>query len=274
MQKTLTILFSLILLLSSPFSVKGATNQPEECNLQSSLEALTVAKEDGSAKKEDELETYKTLLEKVFACSLFEVQNLKTKLEALRDLNLNDTALRDEFLATLGEFELYYLDAKEEFETEEKDITELKQFALKLLTWRKEHYSESAKRVANFIFIFQGRSAVGIADTRLKKISLALLDAGLLFRRDTWKEFRILLNEAQEHIKNAEKLNREAYELFTTELEAAQATSTPETAAIPEKEEKAKKLSVTDILKESLTEIRETYKIFSEIGKIVKKILG
>lgn len=272
MKRTLlTFTTASFLLLSSSLTslpAFAATEPAKECNLQKSLEVLMEIRD-----PKEESSAYGTLLREILSCSFLEVQNLKARLTSIKDLEERDIEIRDNFLEELDEFELYYKTLEEQLTSKEKDAVELKQIAAELLLWRKEYYNKSAKEIASFIFIFQGKDAIQVANTRVRKISLALLDAGLLFRRDTWKDFRVLLNEAQQHIDKASKLNTEAYNLFAHELEATQTTSTPTLAPLPEESEKSTP-TVTDLLRESLTEIREAYRAFGEISKIVQKILG
>lgn len=274
------IIASISLVSTLPFAAYAAdaSAKPTVCDLQASLEKLSAPKEQADAKTEniEEFTTYKALLGEILDCSILEIDNLKSKLSSLKDLSEKDTAIREEFILKLAGYSLYFEEVSAKLEKSE-NISELKQLAAQILNWRKEYYRESARQITNFIFILQGREAVRITDARLKRISVGLLDAGLLFRRDVWKDFRIILNQAQEQITAAGTLNSRAYELFLAELEPEpEQTATSTAIAAPEEAgviaEKEEPVTIIDLLKESLLNIKESYRLFGEISKIVKKI--
>ena len=276
------LIASISLVSALPFGAYAADASAKTllCDLQASLEKLSATKEQADTKVEsiEEFPAYKTLLGEILDCSLLEVSSIKTKLSSLTDLSEKDSEIRDEFVLKLDDYSLYFEEASAQLEKSE-NIDELKKLAAQILNWRKEIYRESAKQMTNFIFILQGKEAVRITDARLKRISVGLLDAGLLFRRDVWKDFRVILNQAQEQITTASDLNNKAYALFLTELEPKPEMTATSTAAIaaPEEvsadlDEKEEPETIIDLLKESLLNIKESYRLFGEISKIVRKI--
>lgn len=286
MPNRVKILIASITLVSAlPFGAYAAADasaKPLICDLQASLEKLSATKEQADIKTEsvEEFSAYKTLLGEILGCSLLEVASLKSKLSSLKDLSEKDTAIRDEFILRLASYSLYFEEASAQLGKSE-NIDELKQLAAQILNWRKENYRESVKQITNFIFILQGKEAIRITDSRLKRISVGLLDAGLLFRRDVWKDFRVILNQAQEQIATANKLNNKAYELLLAELEPKPEPTATSTAVVStpgevgaDSDKKEEPATIIDLLKESLLNIKESYRLFGEIGKIVKKITG
>ncbi len=232
------------------------------CNLQASLDKLgTIKNQEG--KEDVEFDIYHEVLTNVLVCSLSEIASFRDKLGALENLNETDTNIQGAFIKDLEGYALYYKKIAGQLE-KIKTVEDQKQLAGEILNWRKENYSDRAKIIANFIFIFRGREAIEITGMRIKKISIALQGTGLLFRKENWKDFNALLNEAQSHIANAQKLNTEAYNLFKNELNPSE--------LIEATKEETAKISITDLLRASLLEIRESYLNFSEIGKLVTKV--
>ena len=276
------LIASISLVSALPFGAYAADASAKTllCDLQASLEKLSATKEQADTKVEsiEEFPAYKTLLGEILDCSLLEVSSIKTKLSSLTDLSEKDSEIRDEFVLKLDDYSLYFEEASAQLEKSE-NIDELKKLAAQILNWRKEIYRESAKQMTNFIFILQGKEAVRITDARLKRISVGLLDAGLLFRRDVWKDFRVILNQAQEQITTASKLNDKAYDIFLEGLAPKPELTATSTAAIAVPKEVSADLdkkeepeTIIDLLKESLLNIKESYRLFGEISKIVRKI--
>lgn len=263
------IIATAIALVASPLfsyaATQPASSTPAEgriiCNLETSLDKL-VAIRDQENKDGAEFDIYNEVLTNILGCSLSEIASLKDRLDAIENLSEADTEIRDGFLRDLMGFTLYHEEIADRLK-EMKTVEDQKQFAAELLNWRKENYSEKAETIANFIFIFRGKELIETAEARLKKISLALLDTGLLFRKENWTDFNTLLSEAKAHIVGAQKINVEAYEALRDKLN-------PEKSANPAMENGDEK-DITALLRESLLEIRESYVKFGEIGKLVTK---
>lgn len=265
------IIATAIALAASPLfahaASQPASSTPPEgkiaCNLEASLDKL-VAIRDQEEKEGSEFDIYHEALSNVLGCSLSEIASLKDKLDATTNLNGTDSEIRDGFLHDLSGFSLYHENIATRLK-EVKTVEEQKQLAAELLSWRKENYGKRAEMIASFIFVFRGKELIGTAEARLKKISLALLDTGLLFRKENWTDFNALLGEAKVHIMDAQKINTEAYEAIKNQLNPEKEVSTNLTT------ENETEKDITALLRESLLEIRKSYLKFGEIGKLVAK---
>lgn len=269
------IIASALAMIISPLSTfAAASSTPADtsptCNLLSSIEKLVAVKEQAEkSATSTALDAYTEILEKVIHCSIAEIESFEAKLDVLDNLSEEDSEYRSAFTLILENYKTFYEESAEELK-DAATVEEVKELAAKVLAWRKENYNPQAKNIANFIFVFRGKEAIEITDARLKKISLALLDAGLLFRKENWREFNALLNKAQTNISAAKKLNGQAYTMLMEQLNPIATSSTTSTTLAAT----ITKATITDLLKESLFDIRAAYDIFGDIGKLVKKILG
>lgn len=256
------------------FALAAASGAPASaqlvCNLQINIDKLIAIKDQGNKDTGDnELNAYTELLQNVFTCSITEIESFEAKLNALANLSERDTETKTVFLDNLENLKTYYQNTEEELKST-GTVEEQKQLAAKVLSWKKETYNPQVKNIANFIFVFHGKEAIALANARLRKISLTLLDAGLLFKKENWRDFNILLNKSQADIKNADKLNGQAYAILADQLNPQSTSSTATIAS----NTTGTKATITDTLKESLLNIKAAYEAFGEIGALVKKILG
>src|SRR3989344_4676980 len=284
-------------------------------------------------KEQKEIQARAEALNKVLSLTLLEDEDLKNKLNNLKDLNAENEKTRDALLGLLEENKNVYGTIRDRLVD---DITpsEVKELAKDFKDWHTLVYIPKTENIVAFTLVFQEKTILNLTGNRLEKIKLdleKLENANLIKNEDT----QVLFAEAVARLKKAESLNEEAsilvmenitVKLFpmnaldsATSTEAVlAATSTPSgffgwvsalkakligvgadnatataTVAVPVNDEntaekkpefkipvnkdavgKKQPPTVKSLVQESLKQVKETYKIFSEISKIVKEKVG
>ena len=235
-------------------------------------------------KEQKELRVRKDALAKIFDLTLLEDEDLKNKLSGLANLNEEQKKIRNGLLDLLLENESSYGEMRNRL-AETKTIEEVKQLALDFKNWRKAVYNPKVEKIISFSLVFQQKRILGIANERLTKIKSDLKKlegADLIKKEDTAH----LLQKAVVALKKAAELNNRAEALVTEVLTSELFPPAPnieitkienpeeiKLTDAPKKEEK-KEPSVKALVEESLKQVKTSYRLFIEIGKLVREKLS
>ncbi len=270
-------------------------------DVKGKLEGLVNAKDE---KSPDELAYRLSTLVKVVDFSVAEAKDLKIKLLAI-DVEEDAMPWRDATVTQLNAALNYYGDVKSRLEDKELtiDLAGVKTEAQSFKEWRDTNFTVVADSVRDFVLIFQEASAIDIAEKRAERIGedvVKLKNAKIKMADELAK----LLEKANGSIKDADGLNGAAHTRFwnefvipaqphptsttdtatstavtdieaipevtplvasstpITEITTSTATSTVATPILP---------SIRDMVKESLTKVREAYQVFIEMSALVRK---
>lgn len=307
-----TILFIIIAIvilgmLSSVLKFKAfAAETPANTNTESTLESplkgvinsvdeLVNLKDDNTLTAEEkikkEIELRKDALLKIVELSLLETNNLKDKLNAIKTDNNEQEQIKNRLIETLEKNKAYIEQIKTNLENDLL-LEEIKDLTKNFKTWREDYYNDSVKKSLAFSLVFQEKSALKTADSRLEKIisDLRKLENAKLIKKEDTKK---LLDASIKNLTNAHLLNNKAERSLISGLKqyfaAEDATTTAETLSGEEnslsKNETATSTEVTKVkfeekdeikllVEKSLDEIKNAYKNFLEISIRVKKKLG
>lgn len=255
-------------------------------NLKSALKEVAEKIEDLAEVKEDdtlpyeerirkEIQTRKEALLKIFELTLLEDEALKNKLNGIENLNEIQKQIRDILLIALKENENAYQEMRKRLDGAD-NLKEIKQLAVDFKNWRAFVHNPKTEKIISFALVFQEKNVLGITRNRLEKIKAdleKLEKMKIIQKEDTGN----LLAEAIGNIEKAENLNKQAKDalflLLAKELYPLDnaATSTELMAAAVSENEPP---SVKSLVEESLKNIKEAYRIFIEISKVVKEKIG
>src|SRR3989344_673799 len=220
-------------------------------------------------KEKKELQVRKETLEKIFDLTLLEDQDLKDRLTAPQNLSDNQKKSQDVLLGQLAENENAYKEMRGRLETIET-IKEVKQSAADFKNWRNTVYNPKVEKILSFTLAFQQKNTLETANNRLVKIKSDLKkleDAKIIKKEDT----SALLKKAGANLNSAGALNKEAENLAADILMKEFFPNKPK-AVLADPEEAQLNLSeVKELIEDSLNQIKTAYRIFIEIGKLVRE---
>jgi len=295
---------------SSVFAVASQKVQQAADDVQTSVDELLTVKDTELSEEGrliGELDARKKVLQQVLDLSLKEIEDLSTKLVAFKDLETSDLELRDRFSETLQTYLLSYQDFQKQLEAA-ITLDSVKELAKTIKDWREGIYDPTVKEVADFIIVLQGEDFLGVALTRLQKISIdiqKLEKAGFLESG----RFNEALKTATANLESANTSFSEAHSLVllknTPQPEASDesnkqleipldnVSSQPLQSLPPELDEpeisqptpdvssSLEDESLTppqptprDFVQRGLNQIKVTYGVFIEISTSVKKALN
>ena len=211
-------------------------------------------------KKTKELQTRKDALSKIFDLTLLEDNDLKKKLAGIKNLNESEKKIKINLIANLEENGNAYSEMKSRLK-EANSIAAVKQLAIDFKNWRNLVYNPKVEKIISFTLVFQQKKTLDTAQQRLEKIKLDLekLEGAKLIKME---ETANLLNKAGNGLSRANELNKQAELIFLKNInedDLRQNDAQIEEAATPK-----------TLVEESLKEIKNAYKIFIDIGNLVK----
>lgn len=236
----------------------------------SSLLSIRDNKELSASEKQlQELQARKDTVSKIYDLTLMEQNDLTARLEGLKGLNEAQEKMRDSLTAQMTENENSFTQIRSRLEAA-KTAEEVKQLANDFKNWRTQVYDPKVRKVVAFTFVFQEKNVIEIARQRLEKISNDLED-----RKDSLGENREaaeeLFHKASENIRNAEELHGQAKILIMVALTNQADLAGYRTAPKNILSEIARDMSDSkNFTEQSFSNIREAYKLFLEIGKLLK----
>jgi hypothetical protein len=204
-----------------------------------------------------------------------EDQDLKNRLLVLKNLTDEQIKIKDALLKLLEENKNAYDELRSRLENA-VTLEKIKQLAVDFRNWRRNVYNPKVEKILSFSLVFQQRNTLGIADNRLKKIQSDLRrleDSGIIKKEDTAS----LLKKAVQELNQAKDLNKQAEELVTKILAEEFFPIAPNSDLTninnPDELKLSSSLSVKSLIEESLKHIKTAYRLFLDIGKIVREKL-
>jgi len=245
-------------------ALKEVAGKVEEISELKNNESLSAEE-----KEKKELQVRKETLEKIFDLTLLEDQDLKDRLTAPQNLSDNQKKIQKALLGQLAENENAYKEMRGRLETIET-IKEVKQSAADFKNWRNTVYNPKVEKILSFTLAFQQKNTLETANNRLVKIKSDLKkleDAKIIKKEDT----SALLKKAGANLNSAGALNKEAENLAADILMKEFFPNKPK-AVLADPEEAQLNLSeVKELIEDSLNQIKTAYRIFIEIGKLVRE---
>ena len=236
----------------------------------------------GFAKDEKELEARLNIVKDVLKLSTDEIAKLQERLKRLPlfDDKSREKILKTEYQKSLDDFSIYYADVSKKLDNV-KTNDDAKELAEDLKNYRDTTYNPEIKKIANFTILFYAADIVKTGKARLNKISedisrlekLGYLKTGVF--ADKLKKAKTLLDDADKLQQEAAAIilavPKEADETVATVTEQATGatnTTTDEIKIVEEPKDPG------DLTSQSLKNVKDTYDIFLQIGKDLKKYLG
>lgn len=197
---------------------------------------------------------------KVIELSVSETKEFKIKLLALENLDATSTAWQKTNVAKLNETIEYYENQKKLLNKQTPITLEwIKTTAQEFKKWREENYLTVANPILDFLLLNQEKKAIETARARFQKINLDL---------ENLKKKNVKgLNEAFDYLVNADQAINEGINLNEQAVNLFWATSTATST------EQISQPSIRDLVRNSLSKIKEAYQIFIEMSNLVRKLL-
>ena len=233
-------------------------------------------------------------------------------LESSDDLNENYYLWLKDMINQLNQVLDYYEEQLQVLENNEPITLDIiKQLAQDFKDWRQSNYLPFANQIVDFLLINQEKKAISVAQKRFQKISTDIYKLQKAELKGV-STLIVMLNKADDFIRESIIINQEAELLFnnlhiepfllilsslnattttttdTTNITATSTiinnfdatttvtstTSTPDsdsTSTIELAEDQV--LSIKDLIRNSLSQIREAYRIFIEMSSLVRELL-
>ncbi len=255
--------------------------KPVTDNLSQLIQVKDDTSISGFEKNEKELEARLNLIKDVLKLSTDEIAKLQDKLKKLPKFSdkSREKILKTEYQKSLEDFSVYYADKSKRL-AGIKFNDDAKALAEELKNYRDDIYNPEIKKIANFTILFYNAEVIKTGKVRLNKISgdisklekLGYLKIGV---------FSDKLKKAQELLSDADKLEQEATDIILApepvknegaiqkDVTAQQIGNITDEIKVMEKPK-----DPGDLTSESLQNVKDTYDIFLQIGKDLKKYFG
>ncbi len=298
MKKDTSILIAYVALVSIimvPFRASAQTT-----GIQRVLESAKQTIDDFVSAKDDqqsmELPLRIKTLEQAISLSIEEAKDLRDKLNDLDNLGADEKAWRNEKIQEIKVAITYFESTKKKIVDKSDTLTEAdtKTAAENFKQWRSEHYLPVLNEVQDYFLIIQQDKTIQTTKTRWQKIDgdIKRLEKAKVKKIDTARK---LLTDANGLIEESDTLNQSARAIFfdtfitpttstATSSDSENSTSsdaklstlvediaTTSTEAVESADTKPK--SIEDLVTDSLSKIKETYKIFIDMSGLVRKLL-
>ena len=275
-NSVLLVMMGLIILaLFFTFNASAEENAPPENPAAPEISPAEKLKQNTEQKR--------NALAKIFDLTLLEDQDLKTRLNNLKNLTPAEETAKNALLNLFEENVGSYQVMRKRL-ARANDSGGIKELALDFKEWRKAVYKPKVEKIVTFTLIFQEKNILAMAAERLEKIKsdLEKLESAKLIKKDDTEN---LLADAETSLQQAQLLNAQARNGFLAlamkELKNYFGTSTQaillelkESSKDSPDDKTAKSLSPKELAEETLKEIRQLYKIFIDIGRLAKNKIG
>jgi hypothetical protein len=230
----------------------------------------------GPTKVKKELGARLIVIKDVLKLSTDEIAKLQDKLKKLPKFTdkSQEKILKTEYQKSLDDFSAYY-DDKFRVLSDIKTNNDAKTLAEELKNYRDTIYNPEIKKIANFTILFYDADVVKTGKTRLNKI---IVDVSKLEKLGYLKSgvFSDKFKKAQALLDDADKLEQEAADIIlasktiedTTQKDVTAQQTIDVTKVVEEPKDPG------DLTSKSLQNVKDTYDIFLQIGKDIKKYLG
>ena len=253
-------------------STSTATNATALSPIEDSLNQLISAKEDvtlsPSARTYAEVTARESILEGVLGLSISEVSSTQSKLNSLPNFakGSKELALQNKYLGQLATFSAFY---KKEYKLliniednsdpySESTNSALKNLAQDIEKYRENYYDQPISDMMNFYLVYYSQSIISTASAQLAKVAQNInqLEVANLISQG---QFDQQLKEVNSLLSSASDLTAAAKGMILNP-QAASALNTSSTPAA--------------LLTQSLSDVKQVYNIFLDIGNQLKSELG
>lgn len=287
MKKIFILTFATFLVfgtISPARAEENKTVQKALDNAKQYIDDLVTAKDDNLGDNVSlRVETFKRVLD----LSSAEAKDFEFKLLTTTKEDAFETWKKDS-MKGLTEALVYFNTQKQVVSDEnEKDLSleQIKKIAQDFKSWREENYLPLSEQIQNFLLIKQEAKSVQTAQARLQKITTDLKGIKRAISSSADK-INGLLDNSTKSLKEAADLNKQAGELFikfyiSTSTEIASSTEVVSTsteeifpaASSTEVAAPIPSVSIKDLVRSSLSKIKEAYQGFIDISNLVRKLL-
>lgn len=216
-------------------------------------------------KLQQELQTRKDAVSEIYDLTLAEQNDLLARLAALDNLTATQEKMRSALKNKLTENESSFNQIRDRLRSV-ATIEDVKQLAADFKNWRTLVYDQKAGNVAAFTFVFQENGIITTAKQRLEKISKDLSG-----RKSSPAEADTLLEKAAEDLKDAEDLHNQAkIQIMVALTDQADLTGSKIINRAVTDEIAASMTDARNFTEQSFQGISDAYRIFLEIGRIIK----
>lgn len=304
MKRYLPLLSALLVIVMSAAYINNACAQSQGIkeafeNVKESLDDLATAKDD---QRSMELSLRIETLKKVLELSIAEAKDMRVKLLELENLEDNEEAWRISITDAMKDA-IDYFKSKEQYIIDNEKtlaIDDVKTIANELKAWRNKYYLPKFSEARDYFLIQQQNKTIETARKRWQKINADVQKLEKAKVRGI-KEARTMLGAAHALINEGLSLNEEAranfFTMFIESREKATSTLNASTSVIIEfplldatsteavatstdiststisSESQTTTTSIRDMVKESLSKIRDAYNIYIDMSTLVRKLL-
>lgn len=299
MKKNTSILITYLALgalIIAPFRVSAQTT-----GIQKVLESAKQTIDDFVSAKDDqqsmELPLRIKTLEQAMSLSIEEAKDLRDKLNDLDNLGNDEKAWRNEKVKEIKVAITYFESSEKKVEDESDTLSEAdtKKAAENFKQWRNDNYLPVLNEVQNYFLIAQQDKTIQTTKKRWQKIDgdIKRLEKAKVKKIDSARK---LLTDADGLIEESDTLNQSAKAIFfdtfitPTTSTATSSNSTNSTSSDTKISSLSEDINTTstdtvsgsadtqpksieDLVTDSLSKIKETYKIFIDMSSLVRKLL-
>lgn len=235
----------------------GLKSASEQINASS--DSLVNLKDSGASSPIDEFAARKKVVADALNLANKEIIDLRTNLNELPEFSEDsrEAELLSQYASALHEYLKYYSKKTNELEAV-KEVDEIKQLAKEIIDFRTNIYNPMIDEIADFNLLFYTADTIGTASIRLTKINT---DIKRLEKLNFIKPglFKAKLDKSSETLRDATLSFMRAQSLILSPADAVTVKS---------------EVKARELLETSLGSVKETYEIFLQVSKDVRKALG
>ncbi len=263
-------------LLPDGLALAAETNKLEVLSpVENSINELLTVRDDISLTEAEklvkDLEARKKILSEVLSLSLDEISKLTAKINNLPVFTEGspEKELREEYKANLETYTAYYTEQSKKLAALTK-IDEAKNLAQEIKDYRDKTYNPQVQKIVNFVLLFYNEDVLKVANARFEKISADIKKLGKL----GYLKAGAFTNE----LKLAAE-NLSAARTFLEEAKNAVLAGQPESEKLTLKDaatrgQEQPPVEPNKLVESSLNKVKNTYEIFLQVGKDIRKLLG
>lgn len=262
------------------FADSAATSTPALSPIEESLNQLVSAKEDATlsprARTYAEVAARENILTGVLNISIGEVTSTQAKINGLPTFTKGskELALQKKYLGQLADFSAFYKKenlALTNIENNYDPYAESTNSALKTLAqnienYRENYYDQPMSDMMNFYLVYYSQTVISAASSQLDKVSqnITQLENSNLVNQGAFDQE---LKEISNLLQSAADLTLAAKNLMLNPAELSAAASSGAATT-------TQSASPSALLTQSLSDVKQAYNLFLNIGTQLKSILG
>lgn len=274
------IVLSVAVLSISSLSLRTASAASSIDNdvnsIDSKVNQLITIRDDSSLSSADktaqEFKAQQDVLNSVIDLSDNEISSLQDKLNNLPkfDADSPEKQLQDTYSSELDGYATYFGDERQQV-ADASTIDDLKSIATDIKDYRSSGYNDEIQNIITFTLVYYDESVISTAKTRLDKVTSdinKLQSSGLLkksFSHSSLDKASGLIDEATKLEDQAKALILQPPQDNTPATQTGQ-TTTDKTVTPPP--------APRDLINQSINDIKESYNLFIQVSKDIRKALG